>query len=328
MATRSPQPGDLALLVGQDGKHFLAKIVPGGELHTHAGIIAFDAVAAAGWGGRVLSHAGKTFSVLRPSMEEILRRLKRTTQIMYPKDIGYVLLKLSITPGARVVEAGSGSGGLTVALARYVTPGGHVYSYDVRPDHLAIARHNIELLGLQEAVTFGERDIETGIPERDVDAVFLDVREPWRCLDAVHDALCGGGFLGCLVPTLNQVVRLTEALDRRPFTEVEIAELMLRQYKPVPQRIRPLDRLTAHTGYLVFARAQFEAEPVEMSRERTIWRERDDRGDRDDGEDRGEKVARQDRDVPDDRRDGEDHPELADFPDRDDPGDLDASVDP
>ncbi len=268
MSNHHPEPGDLTLLVSQDGKHFLAKVEAGGSLHTHAGIVQHDDVLAAGWGARVNSHLDKPFTVLRPSIEEVLRTIKRNTQIMYPKEIGYILLKLSIVPGARVIEAGSGSGGLTIALARYATPGGHVYSYDVRPEHLAMALQNVELLGLDQSVTFHERDIESGFIEREVDALFLDVREPWLYLDSVQEALIGGGFFGSLVPTMNQVMRLAEALDRRPFAEVEICEITLRQYRTVPQRIRPLDRLAAHTGYLIFARSRFKGEPAEFNRER------------------------------------------------------------
>lgn len=266
MAHYHPLPGELALLVSQDNKHFLARLEEGGELHTHAGVVAHDDLMAAPWGTRVRSHTNVNFTVLRPSMEEILRTMKRTTQIMYPKEIGYVLLKLSIVPGARVIEAGTGSGGLTFALARYVTPGGHVYSYDARADHINIARQNIERLGLESSVTFNERDIVEGFVERDVDALFLDVREPWKYLDSVQEALVSGGFFGSLVPTMNQVIRLTEALDRRPFAELEICEIMLRQYKPTPQRIRPEDRLTAHTGYLIFARSRFEGEAAPIVR--------------------------------------------------------------
>ena len=271
MANHNPEPGDLTLLVSRDGKHFLTKVEPGGSLHTHAGVVQHDDVIAAAWGTRVSSHSDVPFTVLRPSMEEVLRTLKRTTQIMYPKEIGYILLKLSIVPGARVIEAGTGSGGLTVALARYVTPGGHVYSYDVRSDHLDVARQNIERLGLEAAVTFHEQDIDDGFVERDVDALFLDVREPWKHLDAALEALIGGGFFGSLVPTMNQVIRLTDALDRLPFAEIEICELTLRHYRPVPERIRPQDRLTAHTGYLIFARSRFESEAAAVDPARAAW---------------------------------------------------------
>jgi tRNA (adenine57-N1/adenine58-N1)-methyltransferase len=180
--------------------------------------------------------------------------LPRATQIVYPKDIGLILIKLSVVPGVRVVEAGSGIGILTTAFARYVKPGGHVYSYDALADMLEKAQANVRRAGLEGAVTFRQRTIEIGFEEDDADALFLDVREPHLYLAQAAAALCEGGFFGAIVPTINQVVELVGALARQPFTDVEILELLERHYKALPERIRPLDRLSAHTGFLVFAR--------------------------------------------------------------------------
>lgn len=261
---RLAQPDDLVLFISPDRKRFIVRLVPGGALHTHRGVVQHDDVLGQPLGRFVISHNDARFTVLRPSMEEVLMSLPRESQIVYPKDIGYLLLKLSIMPGTTVIEAGSGSGILTTALARYVTPGGHVYSYDVRPDMIARARDNIDRAGLTASVTFHEQSIEAGFAETGVDAVFLDVREPWRYLAQVHDALGNGGFFGSLVPTINQVVDLVHGLTRQAFTDVEVSELMLRQYKAVPERIRPLDRLTAHTGFLLFARrSRLAARPTD-----------------------------------------------------------------
>jgi tRNA (adenine57-N1/adenine58-N1)-methyltransferase len=249
-----PQPNEVVLLVSPDHKRFIVRLAPGGQLHTHRGIVAHDDVLGAPIGGTVASHLDVRFTVLRPSLDELLLSLPRATQIIYPKEIGYLLLKLSIVPGARVIEAGSGSGVLTTALARYVTPGGHVYSYEARADMQALAAANLERVGLAEAVTLRLGEIEQGFDERAVDAVFLDVREPWLYLRQVDEALAPGGFFGTLVPTVNQVIEVVAALAEPPFRDVEVSELLLRSYKPVAERLRPTDRLTAHTGYLVFAR--------------------------------------------------------------------------
>jgi tRNA (adenine57-N1/adenine58-N1)-methyltransferase catalytic subunit len=250
-----PQPGDVVLLISPDRKRFVLRLTPGEQLHTHRGIINHDDVLAQQLGSGLLSHTGHRFTVLQPSIDETLMSLRRATQIVYPKEIGYILLKLSITPGRRVIEAGSGSGVLTAALARYVSPDGHIYSYEARPDMINLARANVDRVGLADVVTFHLQSIEVGFEEREVDAVFLDVREPWLYLEQSIVALTDGAFFGAIVPTVNQLVDLVTALTRRAtFTDVEIDELMLRQYKPVPERLRPMDRLTAHTGYLVFAR--------------------------------------------------------------------------
>jgi tRNA (adenine57-N1/adenine58-N1)-methyltransferase len=181
--------------------------------------------------------------------------LKRTTQIMFPKDIGFVLVKLNVGPGCRVIEAGTGSGGLTLALARAVGESGRVYSYEVRADIQRLAQANMEALGLVGAIEFRLRDIAEGFDEENADALFLDVRQPWRYLAQVEEALKDSGFFGATVPTVNQVIELVSALENRQvFGHIEIEEVLVRSYKAVPARLRPVDRMVAHTGYLVFAR--------------------------------------------------------------------------
>ena len=256
------QAGDLALLISPDHKRFVVLLEPGESYHTHRGVIAHNDVIGSSLGGTVASHNGALFRLLRPSMEEVLMTLSRSTQIVYPKDIGYILLKLSVVPGMRVIEAGSGSGVLTTALARYVSPGGQVYSYEARPEMLELARSNVERVGLGDAVTFSQRSIEIGFDEREVDALFLDVREPWLYLDQALEAMADGAFFGALVPTVNQVVSLVRGLHRSGLGDIEVGELMLRKYKAVPERVRPLDRMTAHTGFLLFARKMGGPQPV------------------------------------------------------------------
>jgi tRNA (adenine57-N1/adenine58-N1)-methyltransferase len=166
---------------------------------------------------------------------------------------------MDVGPGSRVVEAGTGSGGLTVALARAVMPTGRVYSYEVRPDVLKLATRNLEKLGLLPFVELKERDIEEGFDEVGVDALFLDLRSPWEYLAQAHAVLKNGGFFGATLPTTNQVVRLIRVLPEHGFSAVEVEELLLRPYKAVPGRLRPMDRMVAHTGYLIFARKIQEA---------------------------------------------------------------------
>ena len=245
---------DRVFLMGRDRKSFIVRLEPGAILQTHRGVIKHDDLIGQSLGREVESHLGYPFLVLEPSTHDLILDLKRTTQIMYPKDIGYVLLKMNIGPGSRVVEAGTGSGGLTLALARAVMPTGRVYSYEVRPDVLNLAAKNLEKLGLLSLVELKERDIEEGFDELDVDALFLDLRTPWKYLAQVHAALKSGGFFGATLPTTNQVVRLIRALPEHGFSAVEVEELLLRPYKAVPARLRPMDRMVAHTGYLIFAR--------------------------------------------------------------------------
>jgi tRNA (adenine57-N1/adenine58-N1)-methyltransferase len=249
------QENDLVLLIGQDRKQFVVRLVEGGQLQTHRGYLNHDDLLGQPLGREVHSHLGYPFVILQPSTSDLISQLKRTTQIMYPKDIGYTLLKLSVRPGDRIIEAGTGSGGLALALARAVGPGGTVYSYEVRPDILNLARKNLEALALAGCVSFKLRDIAEGFDETDVDALFLDVRRPWAYLGQVTAALKDSGFFGAILPTTNQVAELIHGLeDQRTFGHIEVEEVLVRPYKAVPNRLRPMDRMIAHTGYLVFAR--------------------------------------------------------------------------
>ncbi len=256
-ATREPtaQADDLAQLVTLRGrKSFFVRLTPGGELHTHKGILRHDDLIGRPWGSRVTSHLGEVFYLMQPSLAEVLRQTRRTTQIMFPKDIGYVLLRLSVGPGQQVIEAGTGSGALTTALAFAVGPTGRVYSYERRPEMQELARRNLRRLGLDDRVTFKQRDIAEGFDETLADALFLDVPNPEDYLAQARAALKPGGFFGSLVPTTNQVSRLIAALERHGFGFIDVVEILLRYYKAVAERLRPTDRMVAHTGYLIFAR--------------------------------------------------------------------------
>ena len=249
------QENDLVLLIGQDRKQFVVRLRAGGQLQTHRGCINHDDLLGQPLGREIHSHLGYPFVILEPSTFDLIKQLKRTTQIMYPKDIGYVLLKLNIMPGSRVLEAGTGSGGLTLALARTVRPDGQVYSYELRPDILRLAQKNLESLGLADCVELKLRDIAEGFDERDIDALFLDVRRPWAYLPRVVEALKDSGFFGSILPTTNQVAELVRALEaQQTFGHIEVEEVLVRPYKAVPSRLRPMDRMVAHTGFLVFAR--------------------------------------------------------------------------
>ena len=249
------QENDLVLLIGQDRKQFVVKLEPGGQLQTHRGCLNHDDLLGQPLGREVFSHLGYPFVILQPSTSDLISQLRRTTQIMYPKDIGYTLLKLSVVPGDRVIEAGTGSGGLSVALARAVGPDGMVYSYEARQDILNLARKNLEALGLADRVTFTLRDIAEGFDQIGVDALFLDVRRPWAYLAQVSAALKDSGFFGAILPTTNQVADLVRGLEeQQTFGHIEVEEVLVRPYKTVPDRMRPMDRMVAHTGYLIFAR--------------------------------------------------------------------------
>ena len=262
--------GDLALLVGLRHKHFIFPLIPGGTFHTHRGILNHDELIGRPWGSQVFSHQGSPFFLLQPSLADLLTDLKRSTQIMYPKDIGFILSSMSVGPGQTVMEAGTGSGSMTVAMAYAVGPQGHVVTYERREEFQKLARKNLERLGLDERVEFKLGDIADGFTETNVDAFFLDVPNPWDYVAGVRKALKPGGFFCNLVPTFNQIETLLYALRREHYAFIEVCELLLRYYKPEPSRLRPTDRMVAHTGYLTFAR---RIEPGEDERAQELLQE-------------------------------------------------------
>ena len=245
---------DLVLLLGKDGKRFMVRLSPGEELHTHRGFFKHDDILGQPLGAQLASHLGYPFYLLRPSLHDLIMNIKRESQIIYPKESGYALLKMNIMPGSRVIEAGTGSGAMTIALARGVMPSGKVYSYDRRQDMIDLATRNLSNVGMLDFVDLRCRGVAEGFDEKDVDALFMDLREPHLYIGRVKESLAPGSFFGALVPTTNQVSALLEELERRGFVDLEVSEILLRHYKTVPARLRPEDRMVAHTGYLVFAR--------------------------------------------------------------------------
>ena len=248
-------PQDVALLISAQNKRFLVNLIPDQKLETHRGILYHNDLIGKPWGSRVLSHLGSPFLLLKPSLADILIETRRNTQIMYPKDIGFMLITMGVGPGARVLEAGTGSGALTTALAFATGAYGQVISYDVRPEMQHLAQKNLERIGLADRVVFKLRDIAEGFDETDVDALFLDVPNPHDYLVQVRAALTPGGYFGSILPTTGQVSLLLMALKREGFGFIDVCEILLRYYKPVPDRLRPTDRMVAHTGYLIFARS-------------------------------------------------------------------------
>lgn len=262
--------GDLAELVGLRHKHFIITLKAGTKFETHRGVLLHDDLIGISWGSQVFSHTGAPFFLLQPSLADVLVDLPRSTQILYPKDIGFILVSMGIGPGKKVLEAGTGSGSMTIAAAFAVGPQGHVVSYEIREDMQNLAKKNLERVGLSSRVDFKLRDIQQGFDETDADALFLDVANPWDFIPMARAALKPGGFFCSLVPTFNQVEDLLLSLRRSRFAFVEVCEILLRYFKPEPARIRPTDRMVAHTGFLIFAR---RIEPVNDERGIELARE-------------------------------------------------------
>jgi tRNA (adenine57-N1/adenine58-N1)-methyltransferase catalytic subunit len=255
MVLNKPQEGDLVLLIGKDGKRFTFRLQTGRKLQTHRGVIEHEALLDQTWGSEIKSHLGFPYLILTPSIHDLIMTIKRNTQLVYPKESAMAMFKMNIGHGKRVIEAGTGSGGFTIALAHAVGPEGKVYSYEERQQMSDNARKNLVRVDLLDRVELTVRNIDQGFDQTDVDALFLDVREPWLYLDHVRESMACGGFFGAIIPTTNQIQELVQHLKWQRFVCIEVLEIMQRNYKPVPGRLRPEDRMVGHTGYLVFARS-------------------------------------------------------------------------
>lgn len=268
-----PQFGDMILLLDPEGKRIVVRLTPKQRVDSHLGYISHETFLDYDYGTKIPTQLGEGFVMLEPATTDLLMKVSRATQILYPKDIAYLLLRMNIHPGMRVVEAGTGSGAMTMALARMVQPNGRVYSYEEREEHQENARKNIERVGLSEFIDFRIRDIRAGFDEHDADALFLDVREPWLFLAQAHAALKPGGHFGSFVPTVNQVIEILGELDRMSnWVQVQVTEILQRDYKTNAERLRPEDRMVGHTGYLLFARpVSVQVEPVRTKREKKFF---------------------------------------------------------
>ncbi len=253
--------GDLIQLQGSGHKSHIFVLHSGETLQTHRGVIKHDDIIGQPWGAHLQSHMGAPFYLFQPGLSDLINETKRTTQIMYPKEIGFILITMGIGPGRRVIECGTGSGGLTTALAYMVGETGHVYTYERKEEVQKLAITNLEKLGLAGRVDFKVGNAADGFAEQNADALFLDLPNPYEYMPQVKAALKGGGYLGMILPTFNQVSKTLEALKTHHFAFVQVCEILMRYYKTDWDRLRPTDRMLAHTGYLLFARSVNELDP-------------------------------------------------------------------
>ncbi len=244
--------GERVLLVDAKGRRYLLKLVAGAEFHTHAGILAHDTVIGGSEGETVETSTGRSFLVLRPTLADVVLKMPRGAQVIYPKDLGAILMAADIGPGQRVLEAGVGSGALSMAALR---AGASVVGYELREDFARRAQANVEaLLGPGADYRVEIRDVAAGIDEVDLDRVLLDLPEPWRVLPHAADALRPGGILLAYLPTVNQTAQLRRALDDGPYTLAETVEVLHRTWHVTPRSVRPDHRMVGHTGFLTTAR--------------------------------------------------------------------------
>jgi tRNA (adenine57-N1/adenine58-N1)-methyltransferase len=244
--------GDLVFVYRDERRNYLVK-VQGGQMHTDLGYFNLKDLVGKELGQTITTNLGHTFYLLRPYLHEMVMKIKRKTQIVYPKDIGIIITRANIFPGARVIECGSGSGSLTTALANFVRPGGKVYSYDRNPEFSENARKNLERYGLSEHVEFKLREVIDEFDEKEVDFVMIDIGSQWDLIDAAHKSLKGGSRLASICPTYEQLTRFVFTLEEKGFTNIESMGILLRRILVRRGKTRPEQQMPSHTGWLVFA---------------------------------------------------------------------------
>ena len=248
------EEGDLVQFLDNKGRRYQAVLTAGKEFHSHSGFVPHSEIIGLPEGSTVRTTRGQAFLVLRPTLSEFILKMPRGAQVIYPKDIGPILMLADIGPGMRVLESGVGSGALSMGMLR---AGADIVGYELREDFMNRARTNVEqFLGASylDRYRVELRDCYEGIDEQDLDRVVLDLPEPWQVVPHAAKALRPGGIFVAYTPSIVQVSQLREALQRSKFFAAETVEIMQRGWHVEAQAVRPDHRMVGHTGFLTSAR--------------------------------------------------------------------------
>ena len=255
--SRPFEPGERILLVDQRGRRYFVTLEAGQTWHSHGGGVPHDLLIGSPEGTQVHSATGMSFRAFRPRMADFVLKMPRGAQVVYPKDVGAILVEADVFPGSRVLEAGTGSGSLTLALCRAAGPDGRVVSYDLRPEFQAQAARNIEAFfgKLPDWLELRQGDL-AGVAEagESFDRAILDLPEPWAALPALSRVLVAGGIVCGYLPTTIQVQQLVLALEGCGYDHLETFEVLHRSWHVTSRSVRPDHRMVAHTGFLTVAR--------------------------------------------------------------------------
>jgi len=244
--------GERVMLIDAKERHYLITLREGAAFHTHSGIVQHDDLIGLVEGSLVRGSTERSFLVLRPTLSDVVLKMPRGAQVIYPKDLGAILLQADIGPGMRVLEAGLGSGALSMTLLR---AGALITGYEIREDFAQQAQKNVhDMLGPEVAYDVHIRDVTLGIDEVDLDRIILDMPEPWAVVKHAEGALRPGGILLCYLPTINQTQLLRETLRQHNFGLEETVEVLRRTWHIDGRSVRPDHRMVAHTGFLTSAR--------------------------------------------------------------------------
>ena len=269
------QPGDSVLFIDHKEREYIRILHPGSVIALRGGNIPAEQFIGLSEGSLVQVGQSERFRILRPTYARLIPNLPRQAQVIYPKDVGPILLWGDVFPGARVLEVGSGPGALSIALLRAVGPEGHLLTVDIRADHCKMARNNVKrFIGPTPNWTLAQADAYQGLPVREVDRILIDLPEPWQVLPHAREVLRPGGVLVGYLPTVLQVKALVDALYADPrFDCVEVMENMLRFWHVKDRSMRPEHRMVAHTGFIIVARRVTETAAIQVKSEKQLKEE-------------------------------------------------------
>ena len=242
------------LLFHTPRKRWLTKVAQDKKFHTHLGIIDVSSIIGMEYGSAIRTTEGKLIFLMEPTIHDFIMKSERKTQIVYPKDLGYIVARTGLKNGSKVLEVGTGSGALATFMASIVKPEGHIYSFDVNSEFMEMAKRNLEKAGMAQYVTMHQHDPHQGVDIRNVDVATVDLGDPWTVVDQVYDALKGGGAFVAICPTMNQIERTAAQLKKSGYADIDCVELMIRNIEAREGMTRPSMRMIGHTTYLVFAR--------------------------------------------------------------------------
>ena len=250
--------GDRVLLFLDDRRTWLIKALAQGEkFHTHAGIVDLREIIGKRFGDSVKTTMGVSIALLKPATLDFIMKSERRTQIVYPKDFGYISARSGLRSGCKVLECGTGSGALTTFFANIVSPTGWVHTFEERSEFLEIAKQNIEKANLSSCVRFENLNL-LDLPEKtdetnSYDLAILDTGDPWNLLYVAHRALKGSGFVFCICPTTNQLETVVANMEGK-FVDIESVEILFRRMEARVGKTRPSMRMIGHTCYLASGR--------------------------------------------------------------------------